>query len=105
HPAPGVAPDGELGQIGLIGLAVMGVNFGRNLADHGHTVAVFNRNFARTEGFMENFGEQGSFIPAETLEAFVASLEKPRRALIMVQAGPRSEERRVGEERRYERQV
>src|SRR5699024_419929 len=31
---------------------------------------------------------QGSFIPAETLEAFVASLEKPRRALIMVQAGP-----------------
>ena len=86
--APADAPDGKLAQIGVIGLAVMGSNIARNFANHGHTVAVFNRTFARTEAFMESFGEQGSFIPAETLEAFVASLEKPRRALIMVQAGP-----------------
>ena len=86
--APAGTPDGELAQIGVIGLAVMGSNIARNFANHGHTVAVFNRTFARTEAFMEGFGEQGSFIPAETLEAFVASLEKPRRALIMVQAGP-----------------
>ena len=86
--APADIPDGELAQIGVIGLAVMGSNIARNFANHGHTVAVFNRTFARTEAFMENFGEQGSFIPAETLGAFVASLEKPRRALIMVQAGP-----------------
>src|SRR5699024_3993511 len=85
--APAVAPDGALAQIGVIGLAVMGSNHARNLSNHGHTVAVYNRNFARTEVFMEHLGLQGSFIPAEILEACVASLEKPRRTLIMVQAG------------------
>ena len=74
-------------QIGVIGLAVMGSNIARNFANHGHTVAVFNRTFAKTEHFMDAFGDSGSFVPSETIEDFVASLERPRRALIMVQAG------------------
>jgi 6-phosphogluconate dehydrogenase len=74
-------------QIGVVGLAVMGSNIARNFASHGHTVAVYNRTTAKTDDFMAEFGATGSFVPAATVEDFVASLEKPRRALIMVQAG------------------
>lgn len=74
-------------QIGVVGLAVMGSNIARNFANHGHTVAVYNRTTAKTDDFMAEFGSTGSFVPAATVEEFVASLERPRRALIMVQAG------------------
>ena len=75
-------------QIGVVGLAVMGSNIARNFASHGHTVAVYNRTPAKTDAFVAEFGETGSFVPAATIKEFVASLERPRRALIMVQAGP-----------------
>src|SRR5690606_29134052 len=73
--------------IGVTGLAVMGRNLARNLARHGHTVAVHNRTTARTKALVEEFGHEGTFIPAETAEEFVASLERPRRLVIMVKAG------------------
>ncbi|KAB1553489.1 NADP-dependent phosphogluconate dehydrogenase [Corynebacterium sp. 319] len=73
--------------IGVVGLAVMGANIARNFANNGHTVAVYNRTTAKTEAFMEEFGSTGSFVPAESIEEFVSALERPRRALIMVQAG------------------
>ncbi|WP_047260620.1 NADP-dependent phosphogluconate dehydrogenase [Corynebacterium uterequi] len=79
--------DQNLAQIGVVGLAVMGSNLARNFASRGHKVAVFNRTFAKTEQFMADFGETGDFVAGETVEEFVASLEKPRRAIIMVQAG------------------
>lgn len=73
--------------IGVIGLAVMGSNLARNLASReGNTVAVFNRTWARTEALVKEHPEAG-FIAAETLEQFVGSLQKPRTAIIMVQAG------------------
>ncbi|MEJ4100126.1 NADP-dependent phosphogluconate dehydrogenase [Corynebacterium mastitidis] len=78
--------DHSQAQIGVIGLAVMGSNLARNFANHGYTVAVYNRTAAKTEEFMARYGD-GSFLPAETIEEFVASLERPRRAIIMVQAG------------------
>ena len=74
-------------QIGVVGLAVMGSNIARNFASKGHTVAVYNRTTSKTDAFMEEFGSTGSFVPSATIEEFVASLERPRRALIMVQAG------------------
>ncbi len=78
---------GNLAQIGVIGLAVMGSNLARNFARNGHTVAVYNRSTEKTHNFMANHGAEGDFIPSETIADFVASLEKPRRAIIMVQAG------------------
>ena len=78
---------GNLAQIGVVGLAVMGSNLARNFARNGHTVAVYNRSTEKTHNFMANHGAKGDFIPSETIADFVASLEKPRRALIMVQAG------------------
>lgn len=78
---------GNLAQIGVVGLAVMGSNLARNFARNGHTVAVYNRSTEKTHNFMTNHGTEGDFIPSETITDFVASLEKPRRAIIMVQAG------------------
>ena len=77
----------EKAQIGVTGLAVMGRNLARNFARHGHTVALHNRTYTRTKELVEEFGSEGAFIPAETAEEFVASLERPRRVVIMVKAG------------------
>ncbi|MEU6370601.1 NADP-dependent phosphogluconate dehydrogenase [Streptomyces sp. NPDC046931] len=74
-------------QIGVTGLAVMGRNLARNFARHGYTVAVHNRTPTRTKALVEEFGHEGAFVAAETAEEFVAALERPRRLMIMVQAG------------------
>jgi 6-phosphogluconate dehydrogenase len=77
----------EKAQIGVTGLAVMGRNLARNFARHGHTVAVHNRSYGRTKELVAEFGHEGTFLPAERAEDFVASLERPRRVVIMVKAG------------------
>ncbi|MGW5257668.1 NADP-dependent phosphogluconate dehydrogenase [Streptomyces sp. NPDC004012] len=74
-------------QIGVTGLAVMGRNLARNFARHGYTVAVHNRTPTRTKALVEEFGHEGAFVAAATAEDFVAALERPRRLMIMVQAG------------------
>jgi len=74
-------------QIGVTGLGVMGRNLARNFARHGYPVALHNRTLARTTDTVSQFGHEGTFVPAETAEEFVASLERPRRILIMVNAG------------------
>ena len=73
--------------IGVTGLAVMGANLARNFAHHGYTVALHNRSEGKTTALMEEHGSEGNFIPTETMEELVDSLEKPRRVLIMVKAG------------------
>ena len=73
--------------IGITGLGVMGRNLARNFARHGYTVAIHNRTPARTRALIEDFGHEGAFVPAETAEEFVAALERPRRVMLMVQAG------------------
>ncbi len=77
----------ELAQIGVVGLAVMGSNLARNFARNGNTVAVYNRSPEKTHALIEAHGEEGNFVPSETIEGFVASLERPRKAIIMVKAG------------------
>ncbi|NLG21168.1 MAG: NADP-dependent phosphogluconate dehydrogenase [Actinomycetales bacterium] len=76
-----------LAQVGVIGLAVMGSNLARNFASRGHTVAVYNRTFEKTEVFSTDFGAEGAFVATPTLEEFVAALERPRKMIIMVKAG------------------
>jgi hypothetical protein len=73
--------------IGVMGLAVMGANLARNLARHGSAVALFNRTHTRTQALVSAHGDEGSFVPATSVEEFVASLRRPRRVIIMVQAG------------------
>ncbi|MDN6024601.1 NADP-dependent phosphogluconate dehydrogenase [Bifidobacterium mongoliense] len=73
--------------IGVVGLAAMGSNLARNLAHHGNTVALYNRHYERTEKLMAEHGDEGSFVPSRTVEEFVASLARPRTAIILVKAG------------------
>ena len=65
----------------------MGRNLARNLARHGYAVAVHNRSAGRTQALVKEFGPEGTFVPSEETAAFVASLKRPRRAIIMVKAG------------------
>ncbi|MEU9134166.1 NADP-dependent phosphogluconate dehydrogenase [Kitasatospora sp. NPDC048540] len=74
-------------QIGVTGLAVMGSNLARNFARHGYRVAVHNRTGSKTTALVEEFGHEGDFRPSGSVEEFVASLERPRRIVIMVKAG------------------
>jgi 6-phosphogluconate dehydrogenase len=74
-------------EIGVVGLAVMGMNLSRNLASHGARVGVYNRTRKRTDDFMAQFGGDGDFKPAYTLDELVEKLEPPRAILIMVKAG------------------
>jgi len=76
-----------LAQIGVTGLAVMGRNLARNFARNGFTVAVHNRSPQRMHSLIEDHSDDGTFIGSESLEDFVASLEKPRKVVVMVQAG------------------
>ena len=73
--------------VGVVGLAVMGSNLARNFARHGRTVALYNRTQARTDALMADHGAEGDFVSSASVEDFVASLERPRRILLMVKAG------------------
>ncbi len=74
-------------QIGVVGLAVMGKNLALNIESRGNSVSVFNRSYAKTEDFLANEAAGKNFFGANTIEAFVHSLEKPRKILLMVKAG------------------
>jgi 6-phosphogluconate dehydrogenase len=73
--------------IGLIGLAVMGQNLVLNMNDHGFTVAVFNRTYARTQEFLEGPAKNTKIIGCQDLKSFFAALKRPRRVMFMVKAG------------------
>ena len=77
----------QLAQVGVIGMAVMGSNLARNLAHRGFRVALYNRTAARTDEVIALHGSEGDFAPFHELADFVASLERPRRVILMVKAG------------------
>ena len=74
--------------IGLIGLAVMGENLVLNMESKGFQVAVFNRTTAVTEKFAAERAKGKNIQPTTTMEEFVGALQRPRKAMIMVKAGP-----------------
>ena len=73
--------------IGLIGLAVMGQNLVLNMNDHGFTVAVFNRTVSKVDEFLDGGAKGTQVIGMHSIEELVGALEKPRRIMLMVQAG------------------
>lgn len=77
----------EKNQIGVVGLAAMGANIAMNFADRGFRTAVFNRSPARTEALIGGYGSGKGLDPTYTTEAFVASLARPRKIILMVEAG------------------
>ncbi|MDF2964564.1 MAG: 6-phosphogluconate dehydrogenase [Paenibacillus sp.] len=73
-------------QVGVIGLAVMGKNLALNIESRGFTVSVYNRSREKTDALIEE-AKGKNLVGTYSIEEFVASLEKPRKVLIMVQAG------------------
>ena len=76
------------GDIGLIGLAVMGENLALNIASRGYTLAVYNRTTSVTDAFTGGRGKQPNVIGCHTLPDLVAALKPPRKVMMMVKAGP-----------------
>jgi 6-phosphogluconate dehydrogenase len=76
--------------IGLIGLAVMGQNLVLNMADHGFTVAVFNRTTATMEAFVAKVkAEEPSadrVVGFAELADFVAAVKRPRKIVFLVKS-------------------
>jgi len=77
----------KLADIGLIGLAVMGENLVLNMESKGFTVAVFNRTVEKVDHFINGRGSGKNFIGAHSIEDLVASLERPRKVMMLVKAG------------------
>jgi 6-phosphogluconate dehydrogenase len=73
--------------IGLIGLAVMGENLVLNMESKGYTVSVFNRTTEVTDKFAAGRAKGKKIVPTRSIEEFVQSLARPRKAMIMVKAG------------------
>ena len=84
QPGTGTGP----AEVGVVGMAVMGSSLARNIAHKGYRVALYNRTPSRRpRDVIRDHGGEGAFVPAEKIEDFVAALERPRRIIIMVQAG------------------
>jgi 6-phosphogluconate dehydrogenase len=73
-------------KIGVIGMAVMGRNLAWNIESRGHAVSIFNRSKEKTDDVMKD-SKGKKLVPTYSIQEFVDSLEKPRRILLMVQAG------------------
>ena len=81
--------EAEKSEIGLWGLAVMGQNFALNMASHGFKVCVGNRSVGKVDATVDRAKAEGNLplVGAKTAEEFVARLQKPRKVVILVQAG------------------
>ncbi len=73
--------------IGLIGLAVMGENLVLNMESKGFTVAVYNRTVEKVDSFVAGRGAGKKFIGAHSIADLCASLERPRKVMMLVKAG------------------
>lgn len=77
----------QIGDIGLIGLAVMGQNLALNINDKGFRVAVFNRTVSKVDDFLAGPAHGTQIIGAHSIEQFMKALKRPRRIILMVKAG------------------
>jgi len=74
-------------EFGIVGLGVMGRNLARNIERNGFSVALYNRELEWTDAFLAEYGEGHRFLGTKSYEEFVASIERPRRILMMIAAG------------------
>jgi len=73
-------------EIGMIGLGVMGRNLLLNMADHGISVAGYDKDSAKVAALYQE-AEQRDAHGAEEIKAFIALLRSPRAVMLLVPAG------------------
>lgn len=73
-------------ELGMIGLGTMGRNLLLNMSDHGHAVAGWARDPAKAERYRQEFAGRDMDVFTDMAE-FVASLQRPRRVILLVTAG------------------
>jgi 6-phosphogluconate dehydrogenase len=73
--------------LGLIGLGVMGQNLALNIVSKDLTVAVFDRQPSAVVACLARIPEADVCRGAQDLPALVAALKRPRKLMLMVQAG------------------
>ncbi len=78
----------NLADIGLIGLAVMGENLVLNMESKGYTVAVYNRTTEKVDRFVNGRGSGKKFIAAHSIAEFCKAIQRPRKVMMLVKAGP-----------------
>ena len=79
-------------EFGLVGLGVMGKSLSRNLARNGFKISMFNRHVKDTEenvaiNFKSEYDELKESEAFDSIPEFVNSLQKPRKIMLMVNAG------------------
>ena len=74
--------------IGLVGLAVMGQNLVLNMNDNGFKVVVYNRTTRKIDEFLAGPAKETKVSGVYSLADLVAGLKRPRKIMVMVQAGP-----------------
>jgi 6-phosphogluconate dehydrogenase len=77
----------KLSDIGLVGLAVMGENIVLNMESKGFQVSVFNRSASKVDNFLSGRASGRNIVGTHSVEELVASLEKPRKVMLMIKAG------------------
>ncbi len=73
-------------EMGMIGLGVMGRNLMLNMADHGFTVAGYDKDPEKVESMRKESGEKNIF-PTIEKSKFIRILKRPRMILLLVPAG------------------
>jgi 6-phosphogluconate dehydrogenase len=73
-------------QIGMVGLGTMGCNLVMNMADHGFSVAGYDRDPEKVSSIQRTAGDR-KVKGANSLEAFIGLLKKPRAIIMLVPAG------------------
>ena len=73
-------------EIGMVGLGVMGRNFLLNMADHGHSVAGYDKDAAKVAALRQE-AENRDIRGAADIKEFIALLRKPRAIMMLVPAG------------------
>jgi 6-phosphogluconate dehydrogenase len=74
-------------QVGIVGLGVMGGSLARNMDRHGVSVVGYDQDPATTRRFLEGTAARTGIVGVRTASELMASLERPRRLLMMVPAG------------------
>jgi len=75
------------GDIGLIGLAVMGQNLILNMNDEGFKVVAYNRTVSKVDNFLANEAKGTNIQGAHSIEELVSKLKRPRKIILLVKAG------------------